>query len=95
VGSDDWDGGRYFTAGGDGTASSRESGEAAEVEAGFPRTFVEGAARYDMGGRPNVVLYPPLILSMEWLHTVGGAAAIGAISVCLCDFRRVVLYYGS
>ena len=74
VGSDDWDNGRFFTAGGDDADSNIERGEG---ELGFPRTFVEGAARYDMGGRPNVVLYPPLILSMEWLHTAGGAAAIG------------------
>jgi hypothetical protein len=107
VGSDDWDGGRYFRAHrkGRGSAADEGAGEAAaegegylagmpararaasavepapepgpELGVGYPRAFVGGAARYDMGGRPNVVLFPPLIVSMEWLRDIGGAARVG------------------
>ena len=79
IGSDDWDNGGYFVA--DAVTAGQPDDEAearsTPAEAGFPRTFVDGAARYDMGGRPNVVLYPPLIVGMEWLHEVGGAERIG------------------
>ena len=79
IGSDDWDNGGYFIADADAAGQPDDEAEARSTpaEAGFPRTFVDGAARYDMGGRPNVVLFPPLIVGMEWLHEVGGAERIG------------------
>jgi selenocysteine lyase/cysteine desulfurase len=35
------------------------------TELGFPTTFTSGASRFDMGGRPNIVLFPPLVAGME------------------------------
>jgi selenocysteine lyase/cysteine desulfurase len=75
VGSDDWDNGGYFLAGG---------------EVGFPDQFVDGAAKFDMGGRPNPVLLPPLIVGMEWLHVVGGSEQIGQILRPLTRYVRAL-----
>lgn len=35
------------------------------TELGFPTTFTSGASRFDMGCRPNIVLFPPLVAGME------------------------------
>ena len=76
VGSGDWDNGGYFFTGGS-RADLQSVGTKQESATGFPTRFVDGAARFDMGGRPNVVLLPPLIVGMEWLHEVGGSGRIG------------------
>jgi selenocysteine lyase/cysteine desulfurase len=44
---------------------------------GFPTEFVQGAARFDMGGRPNVALLPALVIGMEQVLAWGGGQTIG------------------
>lgn len=63
------------------------------TELGFPTAFTSGASRFDMGGRPNIVLFPPLVAGMEQVQCT--AYTITCRLHDCTHLRMVVIHIGA